>query len=376
MTDPSGTNETALTRLIHPERAKMIPVTGTNDQPDLPNAVDVQFNPTSLKVTLSNTLNENERDGGSRSAQFVDKSSSTLTVELIFDTTHIDEATQRLYQNRVSQQGRTLEAIAVGSDVRLLTKRIAEQFVQPTGSGDELTAPNRCLFQWGAFEFIGMVETYEETLDFFSPEGRPLRATLSLKLTEDRFQFRQGEVEQAERETPSLTSTGNTDNTGGGTPPGTTPPGSNQDTKPLTGGTSKQQRDWRKTALYNGVESPRLPKAPVLAVPPVSAGAALKLTGGGGLNGSFGVSANITAGLSGGSISASATASSPAFRFGASKSLGTGIAGAFDLTGKANLSASLSSGVSAELSVSGQVTGAAKNKTTIKITPDDGVGFD
>jgi hypothetical protein len=37
-------------------------------------------------------------------------------------------------------------------------------------------------FAWGDFRFDGHVEALEETLDFFSPEGRPLRARLSLSL--------------------------------------------------------------------------------------------------------------------------------------------------------------------------------------------------
>ena len=71
------------------ERAKLIPVSGTNNTPDMDNAVDVQFNPVTLRVNLSNTLKANQSQGNSRAAQFVDKSSSTLTVELIFDTTYI-----------------------------------------------------------------------------------------------------------------------------------------------------------------------------------------------------------------------------------------------------------------------------------------------
>ncbi|OQW74047.1 MAG: hypothetical protein BVN35_11150 [Proteobacteria bacterium ST_bin11] len=62
--------------MIAIERGKLIPVNGDNDSPDLDNAIDVQFNPSSLKVSLSNTLKENARNGNSRAAQFVDKSSS------------------------------------------------------------------------------------------------------------------------------------------------------------------------------------------------------------------------------------------------------------------------------------------------------------
>jgi hypothetical protein len=44
-------------------------------------------------------------------------------------------------------------------------------------------SPRRPLrFAWGEFGFDGHVEALEETLDSFSPEGRPLRARLSLSL--------------------------------------------------------------------------------------------------------------------------------------------------------------------------------------------------
>jgi hypothetical protein len=35
---------------------------------------------------------------------------------------------------------------------------------------------------WGTFRFDGYVEALEETLEAFSPDGRPLRATLALSL--------------------------------------------------------------------------------------------------------------------------------------------------------------------------------------------------
>jgi hypothetical protein len=40
--------------------------------------------------------------------------------------------------------------------------------------------PPVVLFSWGNFQFQGMLESYKETLDFFSPEGVPLRATVSI----------------------------------------------------------------------------------------------------------------------------------------------------------------------------------------------------
>lgn len=157
--------------MIAIERGKLIPVNGENDSPDLENAVDVQFNPTTLKVSLSNTLKQNERNGSSRSAQFVDKSSSNLTVELIFDTTYIEQPgnTQSGSQQASSAgSSQSQDAVEQGADVRLQTKKIADTFIKPVAEGENLRAPKRCLFQWGAFEFLGMVQSFDETLDFFS----------------------------------------------------------------------------------------------------------------------------------------------------------------------------------------------------------------
>ncbi|HYY96743.1 MAG TPA: hypothetical protein VE713_19720, partial [Pyrinomonadaceae bacterium] len=50
------------------------------------NDVDVQFNPSTLKVTYTNKNKGGNQPGGS-SAQYVGESSSKLAVELLFDTT-------------------------------------------------------------------------------------------------------------------------------------------------------------------------------------------------------------------------------------------------------------------------------------------------
>jgi hypothetical protein len=277
--------------MANPERGKLIPVSGNNNTPDMENAVDVQFNPVSLKVTLSNTLKENQRNGNSRAAQFVDKSSSTLAVELLFDTTFIDTG-----------EGEAQNDIEQGSDVRDQTKKIAERFIQPVEAGDEMEAPKRCLFQWGSFEFVGMVENYEETLDYFSKEGRPLRAKVVLRLKEDRYQFRQRSegVAAAEQDTPTLSPTGNSES------------GNSQNTNPVPGG-STGANNWRDTALYNGIENPRLPSASLLALPKVGLSASVQVN------------------------STSSASTQPPFSFGASANLGTKIEGAFNAGGKAGV---------------------------------------
>lgn len=334
--------------MIAIERGKLIPVSGDNDSPDLDNAIDVQFNPSSLKVSLSNTLKENARNGNSRSAQFVDKSSSNLTIELIFDTTYIEApggAGQGSGQTASSSgsNSSSKKAIEQGSDVRLETKKIADTFIKPVEDGKKMKAPKRCLFQWGAFEFLGLVQSFDETLDFFSPEGRPLRATVSLKLSEDRYQFRNRAVEQAARTTPSLSSTG-------AGPQG----GSGQTAAPVPGTSGEGVGNWRDTSLFNGIESPRMPSLSVVAVPSVSLSASMGVSAGiglglgAGVNISGGISANVSASLSasvnvgtssvnnaGVTKAAPAVPSpSPAFKFGNSASLGTGIEGAFNPAGK------------------------------------------
>ncbi len=352
--------------MINPERAKLIPVSGNSDNPDLSEAVDVQFNPATLKVSLSNTLKESQRGGNSRSSQFVDKSSSSLTVELIFDTTYIDDTAAEEYTRRAENEGRTRNTFEVGTDVRQITKRIGDKFIKPVPSGNRLKAPSRCLFQWGAFEFLGLIESFEETLDFFSPEGHPLRATVSLKLSEDRYQFRNREVDQATRETPTLTSTGNnTSNQGGGSE-------SNQDTSPVPGGSDDKAGNWRDTSMYNGVENPRLPSASMLAVPKVSVSASVKVNAGisGGFSATAGVSSSLSASVGIGAsaqsgVSASASFTPLAFKFGASASLGTGIEGAFS-TGSA--SAGLTAGSIANGSLLLRSEGSVSSLSPLKAT--------
>ena len=61
-------------------------------------------------------------------------------------------------------------------------------------------------FQWGSFLFEGVMDSMDETLEFFSADGRPLRAKVSISITSQDIQFQS-------RRRPS---------SGGGVP-GTTP---------------------------------------------------------------------------------------------------------------------------------------------------------
>ncbi|MGZ6574802.1 MAG: phage tail protein [Solirubrobacteraceae bacterium] len=71
-------------------------------------------------------------------------------------------------------------------DVRRLTERVAYFATPRAGRGATTTRPAVRL-AWGTFQFDGHVEALEETLEAFSPDGRPLRATLALSLARERI---------------------------------------------------------------------------------------------------------------------------------------------------------------------------------------------
>lgn len=408
------------------ERAKLIPVSGNNNTPDMDNAVDVQFNPVTLKVNLSNTLKANPNQGNSRATQFVDKSSSTLTVELVFDTTYIEAPTSQSQDGDSAGSGSNRNQIEQGSDVRMQTRKIADKFIKAVESGKKMLAPSRVLFQWGSFEFIGMVQSFDETLDFFSPKGRPLRATVSLKLSEDRYQFRSNDNEKrAMEQIPELVFTGNgagAGEPGGGSGAGNGATAPNQNVSPVPGG-SGGSGSWRDNAMFNGIESPRLPSVSALALPSVSlqGGAGFGISGGAAIGLSAGISAGggLSAGVSAGAGAARKGGSAgggeawpqsgitstipPAFKYGNSPALGTGVPGAFHPNPNTSLKASSLQHGSQQLraefatpEASGTVRpGAGRAKAPrasgerstrnrprvsvanlLKSAPDSGVGFD
>lgn len=230
-------------------KAVLIPMNGDQVETDVSRHIVVQFNPATLRVTLSNTLKADNRGGaGGAAAQYVDKSESSLAVELLFDTT-VAHVEQLMGEGGAVQHETRIEA---NSDVRRLTQRIAEVFMKPIAAqSDRPGAPRRCRFQWGSFQFTGMVSSYSETLDFFAPEGIPLRATLSLTLKEDRYQFDLDErVAAGQRQAPSFA-----------------PGGQGISADRATQAAGRDPRGWRDAARFNGLENPRFTPPGGLAMP-------------------------------------------------------------------------------------------------------------
>ncbi|MEW6218530.1 MAG: hypothetical protein AB1634_03230 [Thermodesulfobacteriota bacterium] len=263
-------------------KAVLIPMHGDEPERDTSRYLVVQFNPASLRVTLSNSLRADNRGGaggGGPAAQFVEKSESTLAVELLFDTSVAHEHGTEVVLGE-GGQGQTVSAearAAAGSDVRQLTKRIAEAFMQPRDADSPRPrAPQRCRFQWGSFAFTGMLASYNETLDFFSPEGVPLRATVSLTFKEDRFQFDiAGLPGSGQSAAPPL--------------PSFAPGGEGVSADQAAASSGRDPKDWRAVALYNGLENPRFTPAAGLSIPAPG----VQLTATSGISGLAGVKVEV-----------------------------------------------------------------------------------
>lgn len=122
------------------------------------------FNPASLKVSLSNKLQDEEsapagQKGNGKPHQNTRVSTTKLETELMFDTT---------------DTGADVRADKIrGTDI---LKKLAL-----AGEGDH-PAPPKVEFRWGRFKFIGLIESLNETLDFWSSEGVPLRSTIQLSI--------------------------------------------------------------------------------------------------------------------------------------------------------------------------------------------------
>ncbi|SAK96338.1 hypothetical protein AWB81_05379 [Caballeronia arationis] len=121
-------------------------------------AFPVMFNPASLKLTCTNKLQSEEAGGNSKTEakQATQATTAKMDVELFFDSTDL------------------------GVDVHKFTDKLdALILVQKS---DKAEAPKTVTFRWGSFSFDGVIESATTTLDFWSAEGTPLRATVALTI--------------------------------------------------------------------------------------------------------------------------------------------------------------------------------------------------
>jgi hypothetical protein len=135
----------------------------------------VQFNPQSLKLTYSNQKAGGDQPKGS-STQFVGRGVTRLSMELWFDVALAN-----------AQNGSN------ATDVRQITQEVV-YFMKPkalSGSAAQTQAPPPPGLQikWGAFRFAGNMDSLDETLDFFSPDGLALRSSLVISITRQEIQY-------------------------------------------------------------------------------------------------------------------------------------------------------------------------------------------
>ncbi len=251
--------------------------------------VEVHFNPVSLVYTIENSTKQ--QSGDPKRRQFAAQFSGKLTMDLQFDTTD------------------------TGEDVRQTTNKVA-MFMQASANAgttpDSGTAQAQPVvsFAWGSYEFKGTLETFKETIDFFSADGVPLRALVSIGLARQDQVFDEDADFSSADVSGSLVPTGDSDDltsvsTLGGDPDAA-----------------------RQLGADNGLDS-------------------LRFTAGASLNVSAGIQLNAAAGFS---VSASASASA-----GAGLSIGGGVGVS------AGISFGASAGVasSASLQISAGVGGGA-----------------
>ncbi|WP_085314794.1 CIS tube protein [Derxia lacustris] len=161
--------------------------------------VPVQFNPETLKLAYANQTKEGNnasskpagnQSQGTPARQFVGAGSTKLSVQLTFD---VSAATDAAFL--VSDGGRNDGAAQSGKaslfqvdDVRRVTAEVLH-FMKPKPPGKgakdaSQQVPPGVRFIWGRFLFDGIVESIEETVDFFSADGKALRATVALNLVQ------------------------------------------------------------------------------------------------------------------------------------------------------------------------------------------------
>jgi hypothetical protein len=304
------------------------------------NSVTVHFNPASLVYTVENSTKQ--QSGDPKRRQFAAQFSGKLTMDLQFDTT------------------------SSGEDVRKTTIQIAQFMQASSASGTNPSSGNAqaqpvVSFEWGAYQFKGTLESFKETIDFFSADGIPLRALVSIGLA------RQDKVIDETGTSATSKVTGAFDPTSNDSlvPTG---PNTNPSALAATGGDPNAAR---ALASSNGLESLRFTGGASLSVgagiqlnaaagfsASASAGAGLSVGGGAGL--SIGSGAGISAGGGvGASFGASAGVASSA-----SLQLSAGVGGGALFGGQASAGVPATAGAFVGLEV-----GRATVSSTTRLNP-------
>jgi hypothetical protein len=200
-------------------------------------SVAVQFNPESLKVSYANSVAakaEGGKETGDQAAgpggrQFVGSGSTKLSLTLWFDA------------STPGSDGSHVD------DVRRLTQEVTYFITAKPYKGDnKKLLPPGLRFEWGSFQFDGLVDSLEESLEYFSRDGHPLRASIALNMSQQKILYKQfddgGRI-------PGMSA-----------PAGTQPMGiarAGANLPAMVAGLGKANLDWQRVASANGIENPR-----------------------------------------------------------------------------------------------------------------------
>jgi hypothetical protein len=175
--------------------------------------VEVQFNPTSLRLQRGSNHDKTGLTTKVQRRQHPSIAPAMLSFDLEFDTAE--------EPRNPNAGGRPTKL----KDVRDKTK-LVRQFVEPP-EDDPTKAPPRVRFQWGSFIFNGLVTQVNEDLDYFDSDGTPLRAKVSVSITEQDLKFEGKRAGAGARDQRAATQPG-------GDPEPS--PGGNRNLDPPTGG--------------------------------------------------------------------------------------------------------------------------------------------
>ncbi|WP_374537316.1 CIS tube protein [Chitinimonas taiwanensis] len=159
--------------------------------------VAVQFNPTSLRVSISNK-SAGGQQAGAQARQRPGTGEMQVSFDLVFDTADLGST-----ENPVPVTDKTV---------------LVEKFVRPRGNTAAQQTPPRVEFAWGSFLVQGVMESANIELDLFSHNGTPLRAkvAVSIKGQDPRYQY---------QPSPAASGAPASQNAPGAALPADTPPG-------------------------------------------------------------------------------------------------------------------------------------------------------
>lgn len=289
------------------DRAAMTAVTTVDGTWEFGETFHVQFNPETLEITSTSKIEEDKGEKQNKTpVQVVAGTERRLSVQLIFDET------------------------LTGNDVRNQTSKIVGMMragentldgYGARGADKDVMLPSVVLFEWGNLSFQGTIGECTETLEYFSPTGIPLRASMKFSLTEQDAVF--------------------AEETGAGAPPPNDginlPPD-----QPLPPG-----RDVQQAAADNGVESPRHPETDSLHVADTPETA----NHGSSIRGALGASAKASLQAGPGGLSASAGAS-----LGGGGGASFGLPAASIASGRVGLGVSAGAGLGISADIGGGVS--------------------